>query len=177
MDDAHSADRQSLELSRRQQDRLPRNTKIEEALEEALQITAVQFAAHSGLDKHLDAALTLSGKPALALVSETDKLILPLPVRLLRSGHATSQPGFLLTLQDRAIAAWTEGTFKLRYFASTIPYSSVKAAKLQEVVGAYSGSVLVEADDTWTFNVPEMFENESIVQVMVNNFLGKDLTE
>lgn len=168
---------QSLELSRKEQDRLPRNAKIEESLDAAIQITAVQFSAHAGYDKQLGTGLSLCGKLLIALMSEDDEPILPMPVWLSRSGPSNLQLGLVLTLRDRAIAAWTEGSFKLRYFARTIPYSTVTTAEQQEVVGAYDGSVSVDAEDVWTFNVPSMFEDVSIIQVLVNNFLGQDIPD
>ncbi|HET7590958.1 MAG TPA: hypothetical protein VFK14_12350 [Solirubrobacterales bacterium] len=181
---------QTIELSRKEQERLPRSTGVEAALEKAIATASVQFNALSTYDKELDTALTLCGKVALSLVSETDNLILALPARIARGGWsvgdpgaaisdraivARTEPGLVLTLQDRAIVAWTVGTFRIKYFARALPYSSVKTTIHRLFTGRYTGMVQVEAMETWTFWLPTMFQNQSIVRTLASNFLGEDV--
>lgn len=169
---------QAIELSRKEQDRLPRNAAVEATSEKAIATAAVQFNALSTYDKELDTSLTLCGKVALSLVSEADSLILPLPARVVRGDSSEGQIGFVLTLEDRAIVAWTEGTFRITYFAHTIPYSSVKTARHQLYTPGkhrYLGFVKVEAAEDWTFRLRAMFQNQSFVQSLASNFLGEDI--
>ena len=163
---------QALELSRKEVGRLPRNADLEAALDKAIAVTAIQFSALRDYDKELGTALSLCGRPVLVLMSEGDQPLLPLPAFVSRHDPSDREPGFVLTLQDRAIVAWTEGTLRLRYFAQVIPYSSVRAATYQLLTGRHSGIVQVEADDVWTFRIRTMFKDQSIIQAMTNSFLA-----
>lgn len=183
---------QTIELSRKEQSRLPRNAAIEEELEKAVVAQGILYTALGTYDKELDLCVTLCGKVALSLVTEADNLLLALPARVVRGDRPVNGPGvtisereigaktetgLVLTMQDRAIVAWVEGTLRLRYFAQTIPYSSVKTAThwWLSTGERYTGMAQVEAMETWTFWLRAMFKNQSFVKDLASNFLGEDV--
>lgn len=67
------------------------------------------------------------GLRILAHLSESDSPGIFVPVEFTENGK--DMDGCVLTLQDRAIFAWSTGTFRIKSFDAVVPYSSVKTAE------------------------------------------------
>lgn len=167
---------QSIELSRKEFARLHRNKNIEATIIAAVQWTALGFGNHT-YERHIKAGLSMCGKTLAALMTEADEPILFIPSWLARDAPGPLQLGVILTFKDRAIAAWTEGTMRLTYFAHSIPYSSVRSVEHRSPTENYQTSLWVEANTTWNFNVLPIFKDAKLRESMINSFNGLGLKE
>lgn len=165
---------QHLELSRKERDRIPRNSKIEAALDEAAHIMAFQFCANAEYGEKLHQALDLSGRQLLSLVREDEEVFLIVPIWVSKDDMSGTELGMLLALEDRAIVSWTQGTFKIKYFAQSIPYWGVNAISQKPADGDNGTIVLLDAVEKWILLIPNMFDAQTIGEAVVSYLSGKE---
>ncbi len=126
-------------------------------------------------------SLGLCGQELLAWFDETDQLDLFLPVELSRGGGKASV-GCVLTLQDRAVFAWLEGSFKLRRFQmrnceAVVPYDTITRTEItSRPAGKFSGAqeqLQVVAADDWTIRFKGLESQEvNLPAVLESALLG-----
>jgi hypothetical protein len=89
--------------------------------------------------------LSLCGKIAASLLVEDDKPILFLPASIVHAG--ADQGGAVLTTQTGAIFAWTEGRFRLGYFALAIPHAVVQSVETPPAPADHNATLRVVTSD------------------------------
>ena len=92
----------------------------------------------------------LFGDEIAAHVHGSDRAGLFVPVALVEDGK--DLPACALTLQDRAIVAWSNGkTWRLKQFEAVIPFSSIKGVEQGTRPDAPTSTLRVSADRDWCF--------------------------
>jgi hypothetical protein len=112
---------------------------------------AAQFTADAvgeeRLVRTIENNLKLSGQEILRHVRPNDRGGIFTPALFQMDGKEPH--GCVLTLQDRAILAWTTGTFRIRNFSEVVPYASVKVVELRQSP-AEETRIELTADQRWS---------------------------
>lgn len=126
-------------------------------------------------------SLGLCGQELLAWFDETDQLDLFLPVELAR-GDGKATVGCVLTLQDRAVFAWLEGSFKLRRFQmrnreAVVPYDTITRTEITSRPAGWlrdaQDRLQVAAADDWTIRFKGLESQEvNLPAVLESALLG-----
>jgi hypothetical protein len=115
-------------------------------------------------------ALTLTGAKIEQHVKSSDGPGLLSPLEVVKDGK--DRIGAILALQDRAVLAWTVGTFRMKNFETVIPYSSIESIEIgSRPGGAISKereTLRIKADgQTWDLVFANVFDGgRSIVPVI-----------
>ncbi|HMS71736.1 MAG TPA: hypothetical protein PKB03_01760 [Baekduia sp.] len=110
------------------------------------------------LTKH---ALNLTGVELGRHVTSTDVPGLFSPTEVMQDGKG--RLGAILALDDRAILAWTVGTFRMKNFETVIPYSAIESLELGTRPGGAMTkdreTLRIKADaQTWELVFANVFE-------------------
>jgi hypothetical protein len=159
----------SIQHGRKDFKRMPRNHRIEDNLVGAAEQTALLYGGDS-YTKAIETAVMLCGKTIAALMGEEDEPFLFVPIWLQKS-DGKEELGCLVTFSDQVIVAWTEGTFRLTYFAHVIPCETVRSA-----VATSGATIKVEADRSWDIHVQPVFREQEVLDYVVNTFNGQGMT-
>jgi hypothetical protein len=111
----------SITHARKDVKHLPRRRDLEDKISEAVIHTGMIFGG-TKYRKTIEAPLTICGKTVTALMGPKDEPILFIPTFV----GDTGEPGCVLTFEDGAIVAWSEGRLRLTYFATRIHKADVQ---------------------------------------------------
>jgi len=160
----------SIEHGRKDFKRMPRSPQIEENLISAVQQTALLYGGDS-YGNAVETAVTLCGKTIAALMNEEDEPFLFIPIWVQMPDNR-EELGCLVTFSDQVIVAWTEGTFRLTYFAHAIPCRAVRSA-----TSTSGATIEVEADRSWNIRVQPVFSDQKVLDYIVNTFNGQGMAD
>ena len=157
-----------LEHTRKDFKRMGRHPDMEDAITSAIQWTGMQFGSSKFLDK-IDTPLTLCGKTAASVMQDTgsDDPILFLPVYM-RFDEGREEPGCLITFPGRVLLAWTEGTFRLTYFAHLL-----HSATISNVYEHSGYLVSFDTDQRWSIQIDaRAFNTADFMPPLINTLNG-----
>lgn len=106
-------------------------------------------------------ALNMTGSEIGRHVNSTDGPGLFSPLSVVKDGK--DRLGAILALEDRAILAWTVGTFRMKNFETVIPYSAIESLELGTRPGGAMSkdreTLRIKADgQTWDVVFANVFE-------------------
>lgn len=116
--------------------------------------TADWIGTNSAL-KAMKTFVQLVGREMTAHLRPDDKPSFFVPALFEIDGKKLS--GAVLTLEDRAVFAWTVGTFRVKNFEAVVPYASIKLVNVEEA--SSPGRLVVRTDERiWTLVVPNDYD-------------------
>lgn len=117
-------------------------------LHAAVSVTGAKLG--SDYDRLMSARLGLFGDEISAHISDSDRAGIFVPLELVEAGK--DLPGCALTLQDRAVFAWSNGkTWRPKQFEEVVSYSSIKNVEPGTRSETPTSTLRVSADRDWTF--------------------------
>lgn len=137
---------------------------------------AAEWVGTDAFVKHGTTFVRLVGAEMAKHVNEAETAGFFVPASFEQDGKELS--GAILTLDDRAVFAWTVGTFRVRNFEAVVPYASINAVERTIRPGGKLTDDLerlsIRAERDWNVLVPNGYDGgKDIVPLIADLLSGK----
>jgi hypothetical protein len=132
-----------IKLTRKELDRLEVDDWAKEAVVNAAEWTVMRTPDY--LHASIQSQVTLCGKTIASVLKDEDKPALFVPADIVTD--TGNQTGVILNTDSGAVFGWTEGRFRLSYFAMTIPHTVVRELSTLGPSDDYNASLNIAMDD------------------------------